>query len=181
MYTVTPNDVITFWTQAGPALWFAVDRDFDARLRWTFFGAHQAAARGDLDDWQATPDGALALILLLDQFPRNIFRGLARAFSTDANALSVAHRAIEAGFDAHYEPPLRRFFYLPMMHAEDLAEQDFCIEKCRACGDEEGVKFGLIHRADIARFGRFPYRNAVLGRANTADEAAFLKGESIAG
>ena len=176
MYTVTPNDVITFWLEAGPALWFEQNRDFDARLRWEFFGAQQAAARGDLDDWQATPEGALALILLLDQFPRNIFRGLARAFATDAKALAVAHKAIEAGFDAHYEPPLRRFFYLPMMHAEDLAEQDFCIEQCRACGDEEGVKHGLIHRDAIARFGRFPYRNAVLGRANTQAEAAFLAG-----
>ena len=178
MYTVTPKDVITFWTEAGPALWFAENRDFDARLRWSFFGAQQAAARGDLDDWQSSPEGALALILLLDQFPRNIFRGLARAFASDAKALAVAHRAIEAGFDAQYEPPLRRFFYLPMMHAEDLAEQDFCIEKCRACGDDDGVKFGLIHRDAIARFGRFPSRNAVLGRVNTLDENAFLKGGS---
>jgi uncharacterized protein (DUF924 family) len=175
MYTVTPKDVITFWTDAGPALWFAENRDFDARLRWSFFGAQQAAARGDLDDWQASPEDALALILLLDQFPRNIFRGLARAFASDAKALAVAHRAIEADFDAQYEPPLRRFFYLPMMHAEDLAEQDFCIEKCRACGDEEGVKHGLIHREAIARFGRFPYRNAVLGRVNTPAETDYLK------
>ena len=178
MYTVTPKDVITFWTEAGPALWFAENRDFDARLRWSFFGAQQAAARGDLDEWQTTPEGALALILLLDQFPRNIFRGLARAFASDAKALAVAHRAIEADFDAQYEPPLRRFFYLPMMHAEDLAEQDFCIEKCRACGDDDGVKFGLIHREAIARFGRFPTRNAVLGRVNTEDENAFLQGAS---
>ena len=176
MYTVTPNDVISFWTEAGPDLWFTENRDFDARLRWSFFGAQQAAARGDLDDWRTTPQGALALILLLDQFPRNIFRGLARAFASDAKALAVAHRAIEAGFDAQFEPPLRRFFYLPMMHAEDLAEQDFCIEKCRACGDEEGVKFGLIHRETIMKFGRFPYRNAVLGRANTQEEMDLLQG-----
>ena len=180
MYTATPKDVITFWTEAGPALWFAVDRDFDARLRWSFFGAQQAAARGDLDDWRGSAEGALALILLLDQFPRNIYRGLARAFATDVKAVAVAHKAIEAGFDGSYEPPLRRFFYLPMMHAEDLAEQDFCIEKCRACGDEDGVKFGLIHREAIARFGRFPYRNAVLGRVNTTEENAFLKGDAIA-
>jgi len=139
------------------------------------------AARSDLDDWQSSPQGALALILLLDQFPRNIFRGLARAFASDTKALAVAHRAIEADFDAQYEPPLRRFFYLPMMHAEDLEEQDFCIEKCRACGDDDGVKFGLIHRDAIARFGRFPYRNAVLGRVNTEEENAFLKGASHGG
>ena len=175
MYTVTPQDVITFWLEAGPSLWFAQDRDFDARLRWEFFGAQQAAARRDLDHWRTTPEGALALILLRDQFPRNIYRGLARAFATDAKALAIAHDAIEAGFDAHYEPPLRRFFYLPMMHAEDLAEQDFCIGKCRACGDEEGVKHGLIHREAIARFGRFPYRNAVLGRVNTPAETDYLK------
>jgi uncharacterized protein (DUF924 family) len=174
MYTVTPSDVITFWRDAGPALWFAQDRDFDARLRWEFFGAQRAAARGDLDHWRATAEGALALILLLDQFPRNIFRGLARAFATDDKARAVAHEAIAAGFDAQYQPPLRRFFYLPMMHAEDLAEQDFCIEKCRASHDEEGVKHGLIHREAIARFGRFPYRNAVLGRVSTPEDEAFL-------
>ena len=176
MYTVTPNDVISFWTEAGPALWFAENRDFDARLRWSFFGAQQAAARGDLDVWQASPEGALALILLLDQFPRNIFRGLASAFATDAKALGIAHKAIKTGHDSDYEPPLRRFFYLPMMHAEDLAEQDFCIERCRASGDDDGVKHGLIHRETIAKFGRFPYRNAVLGRVNTQEEIDFLQG-----
>ena len=177
----TPQDIIAFWQDAGPALWFTQDRAFDGRVRWTFFGAHQSAKHGNLDHWANDAGGALALILLLDQFPRNIFRGLARAFGTDVKARAIAHAAIERGFDAHFEAPLKRFFYLPAMHAEDLAEQDFCIEKCRAAGDAEGVKFAQIHRDIIARFGRFPHRNKLLGRQTTPDEQAFLDAGGFAG
>ena len=177
----TPQDIIDFWIEAGPQRWFKQDREFDGRLRWTFFGAHQAAAWGVLESWRETHEGALALILLLDQFPRNIFRGLARAFGTDENARDAALEAIARGFDAHYEAPLKRFFYLPFMHSEWLVDQDFCIEKCRASHDPEGVKFGEVHRDIIARFGRFPHRNALLGRVSTLEEQAFLDAGGFAG
>ena len=177
----TPRDVLDFWRKAGPARWFAQDRDFDANLRWTFFGAHQAAAWGVLEDWRNDHESALALILLLDQFPRNIFRGLARAFGTDAQARDVAAQAIDRGFDALYEVPLKRFFYLPAMHSEDLRDQDFCLEKCRAANDADGVKFAEIHRDIIARFGRFPHRNRLLGRQTTPQEQAFLDAGGFAG
>ena len=171
-----PSDVVDFWVQAGPKAWFSKNDAFDAQIIERFSALHHSAARRELDGWADAAPGALALLLLLDQFPRNIFRGLASAFATDAKALGIAHKAIKTGHDSDYEPPLRRFFYLPMMHAEDLAEQDFCIERCRASGDDDGVKHGLIHRETIAKFGRFPYRNAVLGRANTQEEMDLLQG-----
>src|SRR4051794_34699468 len=98
-YNTEPQDVLAFWRNAGPARWFTKDRDFDSEMRWLFFGAYLAAARGDLDSWMETPDGALALILLLDQFPRNSFRGLARSFATDGKALALARQAISRGYD----------------------------------------------------------------------------------
>ena len=176
-----PRDIIAFWEEAGPKLWFTQDPAFDGRVRWEFFGAHQSAAYGGLDGWASNAGGALALILLLDQFPRNIFRGLARAFGTDGKALGVAKGAIARGFDAAWEVPVKRFFYLPAMHSEDVRDQDFCLEKCAAAGDEEGVKFARIHRDIIARFGRFPHRNALLGRQTTLEEQAFLDAGGFAG
>ena len=180
-YNTEPADVLAFWTAAGPKRWFSSDRDFDADMRWLFFGAYLAACRGDLSDWEETPDGALALILLLDQFPRNSFRGLARTFASDAQALATARRAIARGFDRAIDPPLRRFFYLPMMHAEDLAIQDECLAYLQASGDEDGLRFGREHRDIIAQFGRFPHRNEVLGRTTTEDERAFLDAGGFAG
>ena len=177
----SPQDIIAFWREAGPKLWFAQNAEFDGRVRWEFFGAHQSAAYGILDGWAGDAEGALALILLLDQFPRNIFRGLARAFGTDAKALAVANAAIARGFDAAYEVPMKRFFYLPAMHSENLRDQDACLEKCAAAGDEEGVKFARVHRDIIARFGRFPHRNLLLGRTTTPEEQAFLDAGGFSG
>jgi uncharacterized protein (DUF924 family) len=173
-YNTMPGDVLAFWQQAGPRRWFNPDRDFDSDMRWLFFGAYLAASRGDLAQWEDTPEGALALILLLDQFPRNSFRGIARAFATDAQALDVARRAIARGFDAKVDRTLRQFFYLPMMHAENLEAQEECLALERASNNAEGVKFAQIHRDIIARFGRFPHRNPVVGRETTAAEQQFL-------
>ena len=180
-YNTEPGDVLAFWTQAGPKRWFAVDLDFDADMRWLFFGAYLAASRGGLDAWEKTPEGALALIILLDQFPRNAFRGIARSYASDAQALELARRAIARGFDEKFEVPLRRFFYTPMMHAEDLAAQDECLAHVRACKDSDGIKFAEIHRDIIARFGRFPHRNTVVGRDTTEAERAFLAAGGFAG
>ncbi len=180
-YNTEPADVLAFWRAAGPKRWFAPDRDFDADMRWLFFGAYLAATRGDLSAWEDTPEGALALIILLDQFPRNSFRGLARTFASDGQALAAARRAITRGFDREIDPPLRRFFYMPMMHAEDLAAQDECLAHLKASGDEDGLRFGQMHREIIERFGRFPHRNALLGRTTTEAERAFLDAGGFAG
>jgi uncharacterized protein (DUF924 family) len=129
---------------------------------------------GRLSSWEATADGALALILLLDQFSRNLHRGDARAFAQDDAGRAIAERAIARGFDQTFPVPARRFFYLPFMHAEDMAAQERCLALCREADDEEGVRYAEAHKAIIARFGRFPNRNAALGRETTAAEQAFL-------
>jgi uncharacterized protein (DUF924 family) len=167
-------DVIGFWREAGPEKWFEKDEVFDAAIRARFLDTHLAAARGELADWETTPEGAYALLILLDQFPRNLFRGSAQAFATDAQALAIAKRAVAHGFDRHFDVLERRFLYMPFMHAEDLAHQDRCIALCAASDDTEGVKFAEIHRDIIRDFGRFPHRNPVLGRKTTPAEQEFL-------
>ncbi len=177
----TPRDIIDFWLDAGPDRWFAVDPDFDALTKARFLSIHEAAARGDLPRWDETAEGSLALILLTDQFPRNMFRDTARAFATDAYALRVAERAVARAFDAAYGPPLKSFFYLPFLHAEDLGHQKRCEALCAAADDAEGLKYAIIHREIIERFGRFPHRNPILGRAMTEAEQAFLDEGGFAG
>jgi uncharacterized protein (DUF924 family) len=169
-----PLDVLAFWRAAGPDKWFERDDGFDADVRARFLATCAAAAQGRLDDWQGTPDGVLALLILLDQFPRNLFRDDARAFATDAQAREIAERAIARGFDRMFGLPERRFFYTPLMHSENLADQERCIALCRAAGDVEGVKYAELHVDVIRRFGRFPHRNRALGRATTDEERAFL-------
>ncbi len=174
------NDIITFWTAAGPDAWFKKDNAFDARCR-DFEAPHHAAARGELGEWEATPEGALALILLLDQIPRNIYRGTAHAFATDPLAQAVADRAINAGHDRATAMPLRVFFYLPFEHAETLSLQARCVALMQAAGDAEYARYAILHRDVIARFGRFPHRNVALGRATTEEEQAFLDGGGFKG
>lgn len=182
---MTPDTVVRFWTQAGPAQWFAKSDAFDMAIRDGFEAAHHAAARGEFDAWAGAPEGALALLLLLDQFPRNLFRGSAHAFATDPLARRIAAAAIVSGFDREVEPSLRNFFYLPFEHSEALADQDRCLTLCQAAADEIGdrdsLKWAGLHRDIIARFGRFPHRNACLGRATTAEEQAFLDEGGFAG
>lgn len=180
MTPTIPNDVIDFWREAGPARWFAKDAVFDAAFRARFHDAHFEAAARRLDDWAATPDGMLALLLLLDQFPRNAFRGSAHMFATDPLARRFARDALAAGFDAAVEPALRVFFYLPFMHSEDPADQALSV----ACVERLGgtsVAFAHEHRDIIARFGRFPHRNAVLGRDSSEAEIGFLAAGGFAG
>ena len=169
----TADGIIAFWAEAGGARWFTADPDFDMLIRARFLATHEDAARGDLA-WQTEAGGALALLLLLDQFPRNMFRGTPRAFATDARAVEVAAHAIAMGFDRHIEPLLRGFFYVPFTHAEDLGQQRRGEALYTAVGDVEGLKWATLHREIIARFGRFPHRNAILGRVTTPDEQAFL-------
>jgi uncharacterized protein (DUF924 family) len=178
---ITPAEILTFWRAAGPDLWFEKDDAFDHEIRARFLATYAAAAAGRLAAWEEDAEGALALVIALDQFPRNMFRGEARTFAADPLARAAADRAIARGFDARYVPPERRFFYLPFMHAENLADQERCMALCRAAGDEEGVKHAQIHADIIRRFGRFPHRNRMLERATTADEQAFLDGGGFAG
>jgi len=169
----SPQQVVRFWEQAGPQRWFRRDAGFDAQFRDRFLALHEAAATGALDPWLASADGALALVLLLDQFPRNAFRGTARVYATDARARAAADSAIRAGFDRMVPPALRQFFYLPFMHSEQLEDLERCVRLNEPLGGEP-LRFALHHRDIVARFGRFPHRNAILGRTSTPDEDRFL-------
>jgi uncharacterized protein (DUF924 family) len=175
-----PGEVVRFWRDAGPKAWFKKDETFDGRCR-TFENAHHAAARRELANWESDAEGALALLLLLDQIPRNIYRDSPHAFATDHLALDAARRAIANGFDAATEAQLRLFFYLPFEHAEDLAAQEEGVRLTAALGDSEYLKFANLHRDVIARFGRFPHRNAILGRVSNAEELTFLASGGFAG
>jgi len=174
------RDVVGFWSEAGPERWFAKNDAFDADFISRFAEAHQAAARGELDHWAADAQGALALLVLLDQFPRNAWRGNPHMLATDGRALAVAKAAIEAGFDRQCEPVLQRFFYLPFMHSEVLAEQERSVE-LNAALDDNTQRFAVLHRDIVARFGRFPHRNRMLGRASTPEEQKFLDEGGFAG
>ena len=181
MRDVTSAGIVSFWREAGPDRWYDVDEAFDQTVRSRFLAIHEAAARGELAAWDDATEGALALAILLDQFPRNMFRDSARAFATDPLAREVAGRAIARGFDHTVDETMRSFFYLPFMHSEALADQDRCLKLYQACGDAEGVKYAVSHRDIIARFGRFPHRNRVLGRDTTPAERKFLDGGGFAG
>ena len=176
----TAADVLHFWREAGPGRWFRKDTVFDEQFRTRFLGAHEAALRDELDGWAGDAEGALALRILLDQFPRNAFRGSSRMFESDGKAIGIARQAMDAGFDQQVEEPLRNFFYLPLMHSEQLADQDRAVELTRKLGDEP-LRYAILHRDIIERFGRFPHRNAVLGRATTPEDQRFLEDGGFAG
>jgi uncharacterized protein (DUF924 family) len=170
----TIDEVLEFWIEAGPDQWFSRDEGFDEACRQRFLATYEAAARGDLAEWELDPRGALALLILLDQFPRNMFRGTRRAYATDSTAVLTAERAIERGFDQAVEPELRRFFYLPFMHSEEMPHQERSVALNEALGEEDSIHWARHHRDIIARFGRFPHRKEILGRESTADERAYL-------
>lgn len=172
---LTPQSVISFWREAGPQKWFSKDTDFDRLIAARFGAAHDAAKDGRLSAWQDSAEGTLALIILLDQFPRNMFRDSPRAFATDEEARKIASAALDNGFDQKVPAEIRTFFYLPFMHSEQLADQDRCLALYRALGNEDGLRYAEIHADIIRRFGRFPHRNAILGRASSAEEIAFLE------
>jgi uncharacterized protein (DUF924 family) len=177
----TPASVIAFWREAGREKWFEKNSDFDAAIKARFLSTYEAAAAHKLDTWRDNAEGALALAIVLDQFPRNMFRGSARAFATDPQAREVARDALARGFDAQIVPDLRTFLYLPFMHSEDLTDQDRCVELYRALGDPGSLKYAEIHADIIRRFGRFPHRNGVLGRDTTPEERAFLDAGGFSG
>jgi len=183
--TAHPADVITFWRQAGPKRWFAKSAAFDDAIRLKFEPTHHAAARGGYDAWIESAEGALALLILLDQFPRNLYRGSAHSYATDPLARFFARSALAQGHDRAMEPLLRGFFYLPFEHSENLPDQDRSVALCEAMQRETGepgnLKWAIEHRDIIVRFGRFPHRNHALGRDTTPEEQAFLDEGGFAG
>lgn len=181
MTDVTPDSVVSFWREAGPEKWFAKDDDFDLTIRSRFLPAHEAAARGELAAFGESAEGALALTILLDQFPRNIFRGSAHAFATDPLARAVARQALANGFDQATEALMRPIFYLPFMHSELLADQHKSVRLHEAFGDPDHLGYAEEHRDIIKQFGQFPHRNRALGRDTTSAELEFLQGGGFAG
>jgi uncharacterized protein (DUF924 family) len=178
------DEILQFWFGDGSdpeheRRWFAQDDGFDQSCRNGFLADHERAARGELDSWKAEPSSALALILLLDQFPRNIFRGTPRSFATDSKAFATAKDAVARGFDLALPAGRRAFIYLPFQHSENLDDQHESVRLFRKLAAEHTATAGYVEYAEhhlevIRRFGRFPHRNAVLGRASTPEETAFL-------
>ena len=178
---VSPADILAFWRAAGCDRWYSSDDAFDADLRHRFLGLWRKALAGELSCWEATDDGALALVIVLDQFPRNMFRADVRAYSSDALALEVADRAIARGADRRMAADLLEFLYLPLMHSEHLADQQRCVELFRNTSNADNLRYAEDHADIIRRFGRFPHRNAVLGRITTPEEQVFLDGGGFSG
>jgi uncharacterized protein (DUF924 family) len=169
------EEVGRFWfEETAPEQWFRKDEAFDTLLRQRFAHTHEHVAALAPDACLGDPQTALAAIIVLDQFSRNMFRGTARAFTSDAQALRLAEAAIAKGFDRALAEPGRLFFYLPFEHAEDAAAQARCVTLMARLADPGLVKWAHAHKAIIDRFGRFPHRNAILGRTSTADELEFL-------
>ena len=175
------QEIVDFWRHAGPSRWFGKDDAFDAEFRERFLDAHHLAARRELDHWADSAEGALALLILFDQFPRNCFRGSAHSYATDPLGRHFADRAIAAGFDQIVDADLRVFFYMPFEHSEDIVDQHRAVALCQGLSDTNYMKYAELHRDLIARFGRFPHRDAALGRESTAEEKAFLDAGGFSG
>lgn len=172
----TPQEVNEFWfSDEVRPLWFNATPEFDFELAGLFMATYEAATYGQLHEWQGYADGALALVIVLDQFPLNIFRGQVQSFATAEESRLVARNAIENGFDQQLPNERKAFMYLPFMHSEDIQDQDYGVQLYRAAGLHENLKYAEHHREIIRRFGRFPHRNALLGRVSTDEEIAYLQ------
>lgn len=174
------DELLDFWRKAGFPGWFGKDADFDHAFTSRFADLHGKAVAGDLDGWKDSREGALALLILLDQYPRNAFRGTPRAFEHDPQALALAKEFIDKGYDVETDEDLRVFFYLPLEHSEDLADQERSVELCTALSDKV-LDYAMEHRDIIRRFGRFPHRNPILGRESTPEELAYIEAGGFAG
>lgn len=178
---MTPRAVVDFWIGAGEDRWFTRDAAFDGSVAVRFSGALKQARAGAFDHWGETPEGALGLVILLDQVSRNIHRGNPLAFAADGKALGLARGWIGRGYHQKLPPPMAMWFLMPFEHTEDLDAQNRCVALFETVGPYDMVPYARTHRDIIARFGRFPHRNAILGRKSTAAEAAFLKSGGFAG
>lgn len=178
--SASPDEILDFWLdEVGPKGWYANDDALDVQITERFLPTWRRACAGEFSLWMTYPSGALAYLILTDQFPRNMFRGRGRAFASDPAALAVAKSAIERGWDMKIDEPARQFFYMPLMHSESLIDQDRCVRlMCERMpeGGEEQLLHARAHRDVIRRFGRFPFRNDALGRASTAAETAYVAG-----
>ncbi len=177
-----PRDVLDFWFAAGKEKWFAKSDEFDAEITERFKSAHEAARDGAHDDWAESAEGMLALIILLDQFPRNMYRGSPDMFAADPKAAEMSKLALKRKIDGEVPQAARQFVYMPLMHSEDLEDQELCVTLFQ--GDptlKENVAYAIDHRDIVARFGRFPHRNTILGRATTPEEQQFLDDGGFAG
>ncbi|WP_270730732.1 DUF924 family protein [Shimia sp. Alg240-R146] len=174
----TPEDVLEFWLdEVGPKGWYAVSEELDQTIRDRFLTTWEAAKAGGMGQWMTYPSGTLAYLILTDQFPRNMFRGSGEAFSTDRQAIAAAKSAIGKKWDLKIDEPARQFFYLPLMHSENLCDQEHCIRLfCERMpeGGDSNLFHAKAHREVIRRFGRFPYRNDALERHSTEVEAAYV-------
>ncbi len=175
------TEILDFWLAAGPKKWWKKDDHFDAEIKRRFGGVHEAASRGELDHWAKEPDSALALIIVMDQFSRNLFRDDGRAFALDARCREIVGDVMEVGLDRKMRSEIAVFCYMPLMHSEQLEDQKTGLVEMSRLGLEDNVKYARIHLEIIERFGRFPHRNKVLGRVTSKDEQAFLDGGGFSG
>ena len=173
--------VVEFWLSAGSKAWFSKDDDFDAAIKEQFGTLLEKAALNELSSWEAASDSTLALILILDQFSRNLYRNSARAFAQDTLCLRIAKLSLDNGFDSQVDPALRQFFLMPLMHSESILDQRRCVKLFHAINRPDNLKYAILHRDIIERFGRFPHRNAVLNRATSLAEQAFLDSGGFSG
>lgn len=176
------DSILTFWASAGPEKWWKKDVGFDEQIRHQFLSAHNDAVDGAYDRWETeNPDKALALVLLLDQFSRNLHRDSAKAYANDEKVVAMVHRIIARGDDRKMPDDIAEFIYLPLMHWESLPEQNLCVAEMRRLNNKAGIKAAVEHRDIILRFGRFPHRNKVLGRASSEEENRFLERGGFSG
>lgn len=174
-----PDDILAFWLdEIGPKGWYSAGEELDQLIRDRFEDTYKQACDGALSLWLTYPSGTLAYIILMDQFPRNMFRDDAQAFATDKFGLAAAKAAINKGWDTRIDEPARQFFYLPLMHSENLCDQDRCVRLiCERMpeGGDDNLLHARAHREVIRRFGRFPHRNEALGRTSSDAEKTFMK------
>ena len=179
MLAMTPENILEFWLRRERKQWFEKNPDLDEEIRALFLPIYETASRNDLQRWTRAPGSCLALVILLDQFPRNMFRGSARAFAADPLARGAALVILDHGWDKHMTPDERMFAYLPFEHSESLADQERCLALMKELAafpeTADLPKWAEAHLVIVRRFGRFPHRNAALGRTSTAEEAEFLK------
>ncbi len=171
----TSEDILDFWfSQKVKPLWFKKNADLDRKIKERFLDTYQLAKTGALDDWRNDPRDALALIIVLDQFPRNIFRNTFQAFATDKQAAELTKYAVSNNYQQNLLPEEQAFLYMPLMHSENEKDQEKCVELFTELGREDNLKFAIEHQKIIDRFGRFPHRNQILGRESSLEEKEFL-------
>jgi len=181
MENAKAQQILDFWLQSGPSAWWRKDSKFDSSIKQRFGDLIEPAANRQLDSWRRQPQSCLALVLILDQFSRNLFRESDKAFAQDGYALELAKHGVENGFDDNQPTNLYDFIYMPFMHSEKLEDQNTCVELFRTRANDASLKAAIEHRDIIARFGRFPHRNSLLGRKTTAKEQAFLDSGGFSG